>query len=343
FEVQTSAEPSYKEVKIDLPDSWVRGFLQVSSAMSLPAVACRLHPMDIHNICFALRRKKEVLGPRSLRYRLKPGEPVTVVLDPWGWEIPCPRSEYLGEQEHEIRVWGRRRLHILERLIPLARSFTVHLLGSGMPSFYVADLGDMSFTLGLSGWTANDWSASGNFDLLAPRGEVDTTTKERVFTALKENWRESPDALAARLQLDRATVLGALGAYSQAGRAIWDLEQNVYRARELSREPLAVSDLRFVNEREQAAQQFVDRGQALIARAEEGGGFVIISGSVSDVTRHEQVSLRIDADQRIVGANCTCNWHRQNRLRKGPCQHILALRMQHHQHEQDGHAIFWVN
>jgi hypothetical protein len=249
----------------------------------------------------------------------------------------------LGEQEHEIRVWGRRRLHILERLIPLARSFTVHLLGSGMPSFYVADLGDMSFTLGLSGWTANDWSASGNFDLLAPRGEVDTTTKERVFTALKENWRESPDALAARLQLDRATVLGALGAYSQAGRAIWDLEQNVYRARELSREPLAVSDLRFVNEREQAAQQFVDRGQALIARAEEGGGFVIISGSVSDVTRHEQVSLRIDADQRIVGANCTCNWHRQNRLRKGPCQHILALRMQHHQHEQDGHAIFWVN
>src|SRR5579883_175086 len=34
FEVQTTNEAAYKEVKIDLPDSWVRGFLQVSSAMS---------------------------------------------------------------------------------------------------------------------------------------------------------------------------------------------------------------------------------------------------------------------------------------------------------------------
>jgi len=41
-----------------------------------------------------------------------------------------------------------------------------------MPSFYLADLGDMTFTLGLSGWTTNDWSSAGNFDLLAPRAAV---------------------------------------------------------------------------------------------------------------------------------------------------------------------------
>ena len=33
FNVQTTNEDAYKELKIDLPDSWVRGFLQVSSAM----------------------------------------------------------------------------------------------------------------------------------------------------------------------------------------------------------------------------------------------------------------------------------------------------------------------
>jgi hypothetical protein len=48
FEVQTTNEESFKEVKIDLPDSWVRGFLQVSSAMSLPTVSFDLHPMDVH-------------------------------------------------------------------------------------------------------------------------------------------------------------------------------------------------------------------------------------------------------------------------------------------------------
>ncbi|MFS8119220.1 MAG: SWIM zinc finger family protein, partial [Microcoleus sp.] len=139
FEVQTVNEETFKEVKIDLPDSWVRGFLQVSSAMSLPAVQFDLHPMDIHNICFVLRRHKEKQGPRSMRYILKPGEPVRVIFDPWGTEVVCARSIYTGSQEQQIRVWGRRRIHILERLIPVAKKFTVHLLGTGMPSFYVAD------------------------------------------------------------------------------------------------------------------------------------------------------------------------------------------------------------
>ncbi|HEY9702433.1 MAG TPA: hypothetical protein V6C58_08305, partial [Allocoleopsis sp.] len=176
FQVQTTNEDAYKEVKIDLPDSWVRGFLQVSSAMSLPMTSFDLHPMDVHNICLILRRHKEKKGPRSMRYQLTPGNPIKIIFDPWGTELICPRSIYTGNTPQEIRIWGRRRIHILERLIPVAKKFTVHLLGTGMPSFYVADLGDMSFTLGLSGWTANDWSTSGNFDLLAPRGDVDQFT-----------------------------------------------------------------------------------------------------------------------------------------------------------------------
>ena len=101
-------------------------------------------------------------------------------------------------------------------LIPIARRFKVFLLGTGMPSFYLADLGEMTFTLGLSGWTANDWSTAGNFDLLAPRADVDSETQRRVFGALKENWLESPASLAARLDLDRSVVLGALSVYTQA-------------------------------------------------------------------------------------------------------------------------------
>lgn len=129
FEVQTTHEEAFKEVKIDLPDSWVRGFLQVSSAMSLPATRFDLHPMDVHNICFVLRRNKERHGPRSLRYHLTPGEPIRLVFEPWEKEVMCPRSLYTGSSEQTIRVWGRRRLLILERLIPIAKKFTVHLLG----------------------------------------------------------------------------------------------------------------------------------------------------------------------------------------------------------------------
>lgn len=330
FEVQTGEDESHKEVKIDLPDSWVRGFLQVSSANALPAVAVNLHPMDVHNICFILRRRKELVGPRSMRYQLKPGEPVTIVFDPWGTVLECPRSIYEGDREEEIRVWGRRRIHILERLIPVAKQFTVQLLGKGMPSFYTADLGDMTFTLGLSGWTSNDWSSSGNFDLLAPRAEVDSQTKQMVFNALKENWFESPDSLASRLGLDRSVVLGALAAYTQAGRAIWDGHNGVYRVRELTREPLPMEQLRFANDREQSAMRFLDGNRVKI-----GSGFLdsdnvqVLSGTVRDKDKTFQPSLRIDPDERIIEADCTCNWHQQNKLRKGPCEHILALRLQH--------------
>ena len=328
FDVQTTNEEAYKEVKIDLPDSWVRGFLQVNSAMSLPMTSFTLHPMDVHNLCFVLRRHKEKVGPRSMRYHLKPNQPVRVVFEPFDIEVTCPRSIYDGVDENVIRVWGRRRILTLERLIPVARSFTVHLLGTGLPSFYIADLGDMSFTLGLSGWTVNDWSRAGNFDLMAPRAEVDNYTKQQVFKGLQERWLDSTDVLASRLNLDRATVLGALGAYTQAGRAIFDLNKGVYRVRELSREPLPMDKLRFANEREEAARHFIELTAVTgTNRSVNDGGYISMRGNVADKGKNFTPSLTIDKDERIVKADCTCNWHQQNKLFKGPCEHILALRM----------------
>ncbi len=330
FDVQTTNEDAYKEVKIDLPDSWVRGFLQVSSAMSLPLTSFELHPMDVHNLCFILRRHKEKTGPRSLRYHLKPGQPVRVVFEPFDIEVICARSIFTGSDEETIRVWGRRRLLTLERLIPLAKKFSVHLLGTGLPSFYIADLGDLSFTLGLSGWTANDWSRAGNFDLMASNTNVDDITKQHVFNALKENWVETPDHLAMRLQVDRATVLGALGAYTQAGRAIYDLNKRVFRVRELSREPLPMEQLRFANEREAQARHLIRQSLVSLSKRERDDvGVVALAGTVIDNDKTFSPTLIVDRDERIAKADCTCNWHKQNKLYKGPCSHILALRMMH--------------
>lgn len=329
FDVATTGEDAYTEVKIDLPDSWVRGFLQVSSAMALPATSFTLHPMDLHNLCLVLRRHKETHGPRSMRYHLVPEAPVQVVFEPWDITVTCPRSLYHGPEAQTIRVWGRRRLHILERLIPVARAFTVHLLGTGLPSFYIADLGDLSFTLGLSGWTANDWAQAGNFDLLAPRADVDDVTKRRVFDTLKQSWVATPDAVAQQLQLDRRVVLGALGAYTQAGRAMYDLNKGVYRVRELSREPLPMEQLRFANPRDEQATTLVVQQAVQITTAQrDAAGNLLLTGQVRDKEQRLTPMLTIDQDERLVRAECTCNWHQQHKLFRGPCAHILAVRMQ---------------
>ncbi len=327
FEVKTEAEADYEEKKIDLPDSWVRGFLQVSSAMTLPARSFELHPMDVHNLCFVLRRRKEKHGPRALKWVLAPGEPVRIVVEPWNLEIVCARSPYLGSEREEIRVWGRRRLLVLERLIAIANKFTVHLLGQGLPSFYVADLGNLSFTLGLSGWTRNDWSTAGNFDLMAPRTEVDDFTKRRVFEGLKETWFSTPDALASKLALPPAVVQGALAAWAQAGRVMYDVNKHVYRARELSREPLPMDQLRFANEREQHATRLLAE-RAVSVRASAGpAGATVLAGQVQDGSRSYAPQLTLDADGRLVQATCSCNFFQQNKLFKGPCEHMLATRL----------------
>jgi hypothetical protein len=205
----------------------------------------------------------------------------------------------------------------------------VHLLGTGLPSFYIADLGHMNFTLGLSGWTANDWSQAGNFDLMAPRAEVDEFTKRRVFDHLKKRWFGSVESLAGELGIERSGVLAALGIYTQAGRAIYDLNKQVYRVRELSREPLPMAKLRFANEREQAANRLVDGRSVTVRSADQTPHNVRLRGRVKDGPRTYEPEMVIDRDERLASATCTCNFYTQNKLYKGPCEHILALRIQH--------------
>jgi hypothetical protein len=330
FEVQTQGEATFREDKIELPDSWMRGFLQVSSAMTQPAHVVDLHPVDMHAILSRLAARRERHGPRSLRFLLTPGEPVSVLAEPWNERLTFRRSFYGGSEAAEIRVWGRRRLAILERALPLARSVRLHLLGTGLPCFAVVDFGGLRFTLGLSGWTANDWSRAGQFDLLAPRAAVDETTAARVFDALKRRHFATAETLAADTGLDRATASGALGLYVQAGRAMFDLDKGVYRLRELTREPLAPGALRFASEQEAKADRFVAAGLATIASVGRRHGQRVVSGAVMDDGKSHAPRLVIDADDRLTGATCDCWFYGHNKLARGPCEHMLAVRRLFH-------------
>ena len=322
-------QTDFREEKIDLPDSWVRGFLQVSSAMTLPATVLELHPMDLHNLCSALRQRKERVGPRSLRFELQPGQPACLVLEPWELRLPARRSHIVGapiDEPRSIRVWGRRRLLALERLIALATRVRVHLLGSGMPSFWVVEMGDITVTLGLSGWTANDWSASGRFDLLQARHDVSDTAKLAVATALQAAWLATPAELATRTGLPTADVAAALALWVQAGRAVFDLPSGRYAWRELAREPLPLETLRFASPEESQALALIHAKGVRLGEVSRQGPRTVVTGTVKDGSRDFAPRLVLDADQRLQDGQCSCNFFSQNRLRRGPCAHMLALR-----------------
>lgn len=333
FTVGTGDDPEWREEKIDLPDSWVRGFLQVSSAMTLPATVVDLHPMDLHNLCAALRQRKERAGPRSLRFELSPDGPARLVLEPWNLAFTARRSAIVGAPltaPQTIRVWGRRRLLTLERLIALATRVRVHLLGTGLPSFWVIELGDITVTLGLSGWSANDWSDAGRFNLLQPRQDVSEATTLAVADALQAQWMGSSSELAARTQLPRSDVDAALGLWVQAGRAVFDLPSGRYAWRELSREPLPLDTLRFASPEESAALALIHDKRVKLRDITEQGTRLVVDGTAQVKTGGKDVQLQprliLNADHQLIDGQCDCNFHRQNRLRRGPCAHLLALR-----------------
>ena len=329
FTVATGDDPAFHEEKIDLPDSWVRGFLQVSSAMTLPATVLELHPMDLHNLCSLLRQRKERAGPRSLRFELAPGQPARMVMEPWNIELQARRSAVVGApltEPRTVRLWGRRRLLTLERLIALATRVRVHLLGSGMPSFWVIEMGDVTVTLGLSGWTANDWSAAGRFDLLQARHDVSEASKLAVAQALQSTWLATPAELAVRTGLPQADVDAAMTLWVQAGRAIFDLPTGRYAWRELSREPLPLERLRFASPEEEAALALVHARGVRVGGIRQEASRLLVEGTVKEGGRAFTPRLTLNADQQLQDGHCGCNFYSQNKLRRGPCAHMLALR-----------------
>lgn len=331
FEVATDSDDAHREVKIDLPDSWVRGFLQVGAAMNLPGARLRMHPMDLHNLLFVLKSRRETHGPRSLRFHLTGA--LRVDIEPFGITVPLARSIVRdnvgidGKAMREVRVWGRRRLAVLERLLPVCSRVDVTLLGTGLPSFWVADLGGLDFTLGLSGWTANDWSRHGAFDLMAPRGEVDAPTALAVFACLKSGWFAPAEAIAAKLGIARATVEAALLQLTQAGRVMFDLSRRVFRARELFADPLPMDQLRYASPQEASARALVAANGVLSLQSSEVDGVWVLRGEVQGPRTQFRSEARIDGDERLQSARCSCSFYRHNKLFKGPCAHVLALRM----------------
>ncbi|MGR7812310.1 SWIM zinc finger family protein [Lacinutrix undariae] len=325
FDVKTTGEDTYREVKIDLPDSWVRGFLQVSSAMTSKKVSFELEAIDIANFISVLKRNKERKGPRSIKYILKPNQPIIAVFEPWNIEVVCKQSIYKGESAQEIRVWGRRRILLLERLLPITNKFTVHLLGSGMPSFYTAHLtSQMYFTLGLSGWTANDWTQSSQLDLLAPRTQVPATTMQSIYLELRKNWFANENDLAKTLNLKVSTVNKSLETFTQAGKVIYDLKNKVYRIRELKRDGIDIESLRFSSETDKEAYKLMTHGAVSDLNVHEKSDKIVLTSLVSNTYKAVVV---IDKDLKIVDGNCSCDYFYMNKLTKGPCSHLLATRI----------------
>jgi hypothetical protein len=110
---------------------------------------------------------------------------------------------------------------------------------------------------------------------------------------------------------------------------MYDLHKRVYRMRELSREPLPMEKLRFANPREDAATHLLASGSVKVRAEDAGEGKTRLSGVVVDKGHKHSPSLLIDGDERLRSGRCDCSFFIRNKLFRGPCEHMLAVRMRH--------------
>ena len=317
------------EKKIDLPPTWVRGFLQVQSASAFGTVDLQLSAATLAEVISVLHRCREKESPRSLRFAIAPGERPTITIEPWNIVVREAEHVYTGDYNGEIRLWGRRRLLIMENLLPHADRVQVRLLGGGMPSYWTVFQKEMRFDLGLSGWTKNDWAQAARFDLLAATAEARPEQIAQTKNLLAEYLTLTPQQLSQRMGIRQDEATNVLQKCCARGQAMYDHVKAVYRWRPLLPFPVQFAE---TDQDKRAAQakrivdakgvQWSDR-EPQASRPERVRCEAAVRQDARGRKEHAVV-LEIDADGRVQYAQCDCSFFRRDKLRKGPCPHILA-------------------
>lgn len=322
FEVKTDAAPTYREEKIDLPDGWLRGFMTTQEAMGMPGVSVPLSREAVYSVLAFLKRHRARSSPRAVRFELLPGKPPEVVLEPWEQRIVSHGTIYDGPSTEPIRIWGARRLLTLARVLPLAERFEVRLLGTGLPSFWVAHMGEMHLTLGLSGWTTNDWTRGSALDLLAPPATITPDLIVGIAATLRERRSMTLAQITAAAGVSEPQAIAALRRLAFSGQVIHDLPNRVYRYRQVMPMPLDESHLGPENAELTAARQLLLVSSSALISSTKASGGVLHTGKVES----KPVEILIDLDSRIRRGKCLCGHFQKYGIRNGPCRHMIALR-----------------
>jgi hypothetical protein len=333
FGVTTSvgtAAKSHFERKVDLPESWLKGFLQVQSALVMHPFTFEARPVDLLTVLAYFQDHKPPRPPHGLRYEFRPDEPISVVLEPWEQRFPLRGTRYSG-YERAVRLWGRRRLELLQGVLPYADRVLVGVLGRGLPHFYICHCGPYQFTLVLSGWTKNDWSKDSAFDLLAPRNKLDAGRVARVYAYLREHLAAPLADVAANKGWPKQEVEEALFYLCRGGRVMFDPTTGQYRLRELFAESVDVDALFAPDPRIAVAQNLFERGRVALQQItppdpEQKRRETRATARVEDDAPYE-ATVSVDESGRVRFGRCTCKFFRENMMSRGPCEHILAARL----------------
>lgn len=326
------------EKRINVPQSWLRGFLQVQSSAQLAADVFYLKPLDLYNALRYLRLHADVKGKRrGLRIELEPKQAPRLVLEPHDVVINGSAEAYQGKVAKVVRLWGRRRLQLIKRFLPYTQSIEVRLLGNGMPSFWILRGEGMTLTVAITGFTASNWSQALNFDLLLPRRADSLATLQTVTNHLQSVWVAPLSEIANHTGLEVAACRAALQQACQQGLVTYDAAHQVYRYRPLTEQPLDMSQFQFRQPAEKLAYDLLSRPNAISALTlnliPQEGVEISATITVKEDKREYLSQLKLNEEGQVSKASCSCHQIMQHGLSQGACSHLTALRLAYAEHQ----------
>jgi len=314
------------EKKIDLPESWLKGFLEVQSASAMPKISLNLTPATVSDLLAVLEQKKDNVSPKSLKFILEPGKKPWIEIEPWGIIIKEQEHFYKGNEIQCIRIWGRRRLMVLKDLLPHATELELELLGSGLPSFWRIRSTDIEMDLGLSGWSSNDWASQTKFSLMSNIDKLNEQEIKRVSSVLFQSNGMSVDEIVTETGLERLTASFALQKLCSRGQAMFDFHKKIYRWRELFPEELIPKDLK-EDPKIKNALKILEANKLNITEKTKNDQGLHVKAMIQKPKAQDffDLELNFDKDGRAVKMNCSCIEFKKTSLKKGPCSHLIAL------------------
>lgn len=323
FAIDSDVVPEYIEKKIDLPETWIKGFNQVSSAAVLSGIELKLSPSDMYDICAFLRKHKEKKSPRYMKWILEPGQRVQIVFEPFGTVLTL-NAVYNGSQKREEKIWGRRRWLVIEKLIPLAKAFYVRILGFGMPQFICADMGTMQMTVGFSSWSSNDWVKGTAFNIMA--GFTGEGCYTDIYKLMKDKRCLSMEEITKTFSNKKNDKIKAgIGMLFRKGEGYFDIINDKVRFRHLCNTPIPeelykVSDIEL--DVEKISKLTFDNMKVRYSHQQE----FIFTTTYKENGQVSSTEIVIDQDGQITKIDCSCQkFRRGERNLSEPCAHILAL------------------
>lgn len=326
------------EKRINVPQSWLRGFLQVQSSAQLAADVFYLKPLDLYNALRYLRLHADVKGKRrGLRIELEPKQAPRLVLEPHDVVINGSAEAYQGKVAKVVRLWGRRRLQLIKRFLPYTQSIEVRLLGNGMPSFWILRGEGMTLTVAITGFTASNWSQALNFDLLLPRRADSLATLKTVTSHLQSVWVAPLSEITNHTGLEVVACRAALQQACQQGLVTYDAAHQVYRYRPLTEQALDMSQFQFRQPTEKLAYDLLSRPNAISALTlnliPQEGVEISATITVKEDKREYLSQLKLNEEGQVSKASCSCHQIMQHGLSQGACSHLIALRLAYAEHQ----------